>query len=928
MGHKKKGKPKPKQQPQAAAKVEESPVPAPSSPEDTLERASVSSQSSSGFVMSTSARRRKNKLRNEQKAKEAAGVVTVPNEAQLPAVPTEATAHFEELAAKLEKEGTLLKASKTDRSSSDEFIRKLTHTVESERAALQPKPSFRGTVQQLRLQIYDLSAALDGSENSNSIDAKEAKAMQEELETQLGRLVEQEAFRAFQHHVNAIKSAVQQRQQQQQQSQWKKESPPKPARPPRAPQEGAAGRVAHRLQQILGLEEAPRPEQLHNKEIAKDAGVSAILLDLLFPNGNSGPLAQKWEKEYRVCLQPWMGEKRTLKGVRVTAVTEEAVDNAAARLGNFNPSSSRCTSLLPDNGNTNPNVLTNIRRRVFQLAHQLEGRHGVAIVKDAKGDSITIYGPEAEQIDKVVEELHTAVNERPRPRTSSGGGGGDHREGGNRRGEFRDTSLKLDVGVAKCVVGDRGENVRKLEFLSKCQIQIKGPPPDPNAHKNTGTANVTIRGANANDVATGLRMVREYANSVARRVVKCASKEVLDRLFGAGQSAHSSVASRFATIRRQCGCTILRDSDTTLQVLLPLDKDPSLEREIDGAVKDIQQLVEEASLATTTIPVSPEHSHIWADAANLRNIQRKAGLVRLSLRKGGEGQGARLELLGNGQAVSKARTMIDKLIDTSGTAEVFETVKECEGDLQLAEAVVNMLSTNRAATLHQIARDSGTTLHIEDGRKGGEVRNVKVVGGPTEVALAIKLLRRAVAEHRALLALMTTKEVEIPSDKVPSVLGPGGRTLHKIQTLTLCTDVQLSKRTEAGSAAVCVIRGAEEAVKKADMMLKEIIESGTSARLHQNGTIEGEPAPAEGKFMGARDAQPRLRNKMRGGAWGGGTAAVAKGASSSSKSRGGAAAKPARKDFVFDESDFPALPGKSKAKEEKAAGEAQKESSK
>ncbi|KAF4759450.1 hypothetical protein FOZ63_003566, partial [Perkinsus olseni] len=259
MGHKKKGKPKPKQQPEAAAKVEESPVPAPSSPEDTLERASVSSQSSSGFVMSTSARRRKNKLRNEQKAKEAAGVITVPNEAKLPAVPTEATAHFEELAAKLEKEATLLKASKTDRSSSDEFIRKLTHTVESERAALQPKPSFRGTVQQLRLQIYDLSTALDGSENSNSIDAKEAKAMQEELETQLGRLVEQEAFRAFQHRVTAIKSAVQQRQQQQQ-SQWKKESPPKAARPPRAPQEGAAGRVAHRLQQILALEEAPRPE--------------------------------------------------------------------------------------------------------------------------------------------------------------------------------------------------------------------------------------------------------------------------------------------------------------------------------------------------------------------------------------------------------------------------------------------------------------------------------------------------------------------------------------------------------------------------------------------------------------------------------------------------------------------------------------------
>ncbi|KAF4755975.1 hypothetical protein FOZ63_022265, partial [Perkinsus olseni] len=119
------------------------------------------------------------------------------------------------------------------------------------------------------------------------------------------------------------------------------------------------------------------------------------------------------------------------------------------------------------------------------------------------------------------------------------------------------------------------------------------------------------------------------------------------------------------------------------------------------------------------------------------------------------------------------------------------------------------------------------------------------------------------------------------------------------------------KRTEAGSAAVCVIRGAEEAVKKAEMMLKEIIELGTSARLHQNGTIEGEPAPpAEGKFMGARDAQPRLRNKMRGGTWGGGgTPAAAKGASSSSKFRGGAAAKPARKDFVFDESDFPALPG-------------------
>ncbi|EER05094.1 hypothetical protein Pmar_PMAR026528 [Perkinsus marinus ATCC 50983] len=156
--------------------------------------------------------------------------------------------------------------------------------------------------------------------------------------------------------------------------------------------------------------------------------------------------------------------------------------------------------------------------------------------------------------------------------------------------------------------------------------------------------------------------------------------------------------------------------------------------------------------------------------------------------------------------------------------------------------------------------------------------------------------------------------------------------LHKIQKLTLCTDVQLSKRGAGGgvkerSAAVCVIRGAEEAVKKAEAMLKEIIESGMSSALQQNGVVAAgdSPTAAETKFVGARDAQPRLRNKTRGGAWGGGGAVAGKGASSS-KSRGGAVAKAVKKDFVFDESDFPALPGK--PKEEKPAESLRKDSSK
>lgn len=607
-----------------------------------------------------------------------------------------------------------------------------------------------------------------------------------ELESQFVRLVEQEAFRSFQQRVNAIKNAVE---RQQQQGQSGKESPAKPSRPPRAPQDGGMGRVAHRLQQILGLEEAPPPEQLHTKEITRDAGVSSALLDVLLPNGGSSQLAQKWEKEYRVCLQPVFGEKRSVKGIKVTGIKEEAVEGTLRKMETFNPVVSRSISLvLPEHGSASPNVLNSIRRRVFQLAPQLESRHGVVIVKDAKGDSVTIYSPEAEKVDKIVEELHTAMSERPRPRTGSSGGG-DHKELGGRRGEFRDTSLKLEVGIAKCVVGDRGENIRRLEFLSKCQIHIKGPPPDANAHKNTGIAHVTIRGASANDVATGLKMVREYANSVGKRVVKCSNKEVLDRLFGAGQGGHTSVASRFATIRRQCGCTILRDSDTTLQVLLPFNDDPTLEKELDAAVKDIQHLVEEASLAVEKVPVSSEHSHIWEDTGNLRSIQRKSGLIRLTLRKGGDGQEAHLELLGNAQAASKARVLIEKLIDTSGTAERFETLKECKGDGDLAEAVVNMLSANGQATLHQIARDSGTKLYVEE---SGDGKNVKAVGGPTEVALAMKvstgkckvghcvvfqLLRRAVAEHKALLALMTTVQVAIPHDKVASVVGPSGRTV-------------------------------------------------------------------------------------------------------------------------------------------------------
>ncbi|KAF4677532.1 hypothetical protein FOL47_000920 [Perkinsus chesapeaki] len=922
MGHKKKG-PKPKPQ----EEVTESPVPSPPpTPEDDED---IESVSSGGYVMSTSARRRKNKLRNEQKAKAAAGFVEAPNESKLPPVPKGPTEHFEEVAGALEKEADALKTGKPGRSAYEEFLKKLAHTVEAEKASLKPKPSFRGTVDQLRQQIYDMASAYDGKEESDSIEVKEAKAMETELQTQLERLVEHEAFRAFQHRVAGIKLAVEQQQQQKNHhNAQQKESAAKAGRPPKAQQDGGAARLAHKLQQIIGREAPVRPEELHHKEVGKDS-ISGDLLDLLFTSSGPGPLAHKWEKEYKVCLQPIVGDKRAFTGVKATGIEETAVEAAVERLGSFNPTCSRSVSLIPDNGNTNPNVLNSVRRRVFQLAHQLEGRHGVVMVKNQRGDSITIYGPDSEDVAKAVQEAHSAVNERPRPRAGSGGGG-DHREGGGaRRGEFRDTSLKFEVGVAKCVVGDRGENVKRLECLSKCQIQIKGPAPDPKAHKNTGVASVTVRGATAGDVATGVKMVKDYASSVAKRVVSFPDKEALDKLFGAGQGGHTPLASRFATIRRQCGCTILRDSDTTLQVLLPLDKDPSLEKELNGAVTEIEKLVEEASVGTTSIPVAPDHLHLWEDTGNLRNIQRKSGLIRVTLRKGGEGEEPQLDLTGNAQAVTKARGLIDKLIETSGTAEIFNTLKECSEDESLVEAVISMLLVNRAAKLHQISKDSGALLHVDETRKAapGESRNVKVVGGPTEVALAVKLLRRAVAEHKALLALMETVEVKVPQEKVAAVLGPSGRTLHRIQAATLCTDVQLTKRapegTTGGPPAICLIRGTEEAVKKAERLVREIVKAGTTSNLEMNGSGGAEaaaPATEPAAVMGARDAQPRLRNKGR-GAWGASRAAGGKGgaavaASSSKADKGGSAA--ASKKFVFDENDFPALVNL-KEKEQKPA---------
>ncbi|KAF4707808.1 hypothetical protein FOZ62_001500, partial [Perkinsus olseni] len=193
------------------------------------------------------------------------------------------------------------------------LVNSLDQQMEDIRADLPPKPKDkRQTTLRLRQQIFELSQ-LSPSE--------EVTGMLESAQAELIPTAAHEMFRNLQHRMTLVKKELSEGQEQQREKRKQQR------------EEAIESRRATRLGKMLRQEVT----DLHELELPMistgfEDGVQARLIGLLFPPEGQPSILPRVEKSVTALLEPLYGETGLVRGVRVSANSEEALAAAVQQL--------------------------------------------------------------------------------------------------------------------------------------------------------------------------------------------------------------------------------------------------------------------------------------------------------------------------------------------------------------------------------------------------------------------------------------------------------------------------------------------------------------------------------------------------------------------------------------------------------------------
>ncbi|KAF4659751.1 hypothetical protein FOZ61_004519 [Perkinsus olseni] len=656
------------------------------------------------------------------------------------------------------------------------LVSPLDQQVEDIRADLPPKPKDkRQTTLRLRQQIFELSQ-LSPSE--------EVTGMLESAQAELIPTAAHEMFRNLQHRMTLVKKELSEGQEQQREKRKQQR------------EEAIESRRATRLGKML-REEVTDLQELELPMISTgfEDGVQARLIGLLFPPEGQPSILPRVEKSVTALLEPLYGETGLVRGVRVSANSEEALAAAVQQL-----------KLIDVNNVVRVPIPTDVpgaRRRAGDVVRKIETSDEQSLFITFGNTDIVVHGPtKGTLVKQAADEIKAAMRTADRAQNSVS------------------KVVTFDTETLRCVMGDGAMGLRKIQSQTGCFVQ---------ARFNNQKATVTVRGPTEAKVSEACKVLNSAIKAVARVVVPVETKDQREKLF----SANALLGPRLSIIKREYrgGCRIVKDPEEKKITVLSQSQD-----EAEQAAKELQKLVEEAAMSFETVPVPSGDVNVWMRSANVELLRLKNHLTRVLFKRGGgidnENSGPRLELIGIPEAVASAKKDIPNVATNAEVTETFAVLGACSGDAKLADAVIGTLMRDRAAKLNQIGKETGTNLTLLGGSgkgsgrspaaggRNGTRRDIRLIGSKADVVQAKRMLGQLVNDLRDATSGTETIEFEIPEDTVRLVIGAKGRTIQRIKAVTGVTSIDFDQAKEGQSN--CRITGQPESAARAEEMVKAI----------------------------------------------------------------------------------------------------------
>merc|ERR1712137_406866 len=361
-------------------------------------------------------------------------------------------------------------------------------------------------------------------------------------------------------------------------------------------------------------------------------------------------------------------------------------------------------------------------------------------------------------------------------------------------------TLEIDKDMARALIGAEGRNVQKFEAETGTSIRVQMPREDENK------AQVRIIGEKAEQLKAR-EVILNFTKSLTKVTVE-AEPGVVQRLYdgavrskfkGKGKSKGEGPlngATKFSELRNFSGLTVVREAKG---VLLMGD-----EQDVNAWKIILEECIQEASNVPMTVRLDFEQARFWTPERVEGVCQASRAKVAFVKRPR---EPAVLELVGTEAEKAAAQSAIIEIHKQFGFVEAIEDVSPIG---------VQSLIANYAAKAKDIETKHDVVIAVD--RKS---QSVKIVGGEDSVKNARKEIETVLVSAEN----TTVREIDIEWDEGRVVIGKGGNTVWHIKQTTGLEDLQVK---DGDQKKKVVLRGSEEAVEQAVLMVHEAISKAKS----------------------------------------------------------------------------------------------------
>jgi len=304
----------------------------------------------------------------------------------------------------------------------------------------------------------------------------------------------------------------------------------------------------------------------------------------------------------------------------------------------------------------------------------------------------------------------------------------------------------------------------------------------------TGNAKITIGGKEQEEIDAAKQKVQDFDKNTQCKVIECDAARVQTQ--NKQEYRQATEAHKDVSVGRV---------DNGLLLIGPA-------AELSKLQEKLKALVQKAATATVKHAVAADQIRIFG-YDTLQQISKQSGADVRRSRETGDNS---LVITGDDASVANAREQIAEVLTKEGTTE----------HVTISEDVMKALLINSGAKIRETERKMKVSMSLDK-----KELKAMMMGSPSAVEAAKEELIKLQEQIDKEIAETKTLEMEVDYSMLRYIIGPKGAVLKNIRS-TCGVQVNINDGEEKSTVE---IKGKEEDVQKAELMIKEIVSEAGKA---------------------------------------------------------------------------------------------------